>query len=95
VRDESSSVFAWAFEIIGHSKMALLLGYVISLVSTFILAVAFLCAMANLGVITHESHKYVVAQHKGPKKESLSKRASNGAAARRQRFGAMTTDDGD
>jgi hypothetical protein len=62
--------------------MALLLGYVVSLVSIFILAVAFLCAMANLGMITHQSHQYVVAQHKRSNKDGLSKHREHRIAQR-------------
>ena len=79
---------------LGPLKMALLLGYVVSLVSTFILAVAFLCAMANwTGTSTHQGHQYA-AQHKISNKESLSKHHEHRIAQRVEKkgSGAMTAD---
>jgi hypothetical protein len=74
--------------------MALLLGYVVSLVSTFILTVTFLCAIANWTTTsTHQGHQYA-AQHRISSKESLSKHHERRIARQGEKkgSGAMTGD---
>jgi hypothetical protein len=85
----ASGIASFCELLLGPSKMTLLLGYVVSLVSTFVVAAAFVCAVASVaGTSTHQKHQYA-SQHKILSKENLGKHHERRMAQREAKDGSV------